>query len=129
VAPIFAVSISESHSRCGSICRLGITGGALTTRTPAALMQPLFQHQADHFNPALPCSKDDPQGAVEHRAFRVATGAALAAKPVRLGQSIKPDFSLSAPTVARNYNRGTESGSQTAQKYNRGTEGAQTAQT
>src|SRR3954453_4746618 len=72
VAPIFAVAISESHRRCGSICRLGIAAGALMARPrgarewtrhgrgyegsrPELLLQPsslLFKHREDHFNPA-----------------------------------------------------------------------------
>jgi hypothetical protein len=52
----------------------------------------------------------------------------LAASQFASAQSIKPSSPCPPGTVAQNYNRGTESGSQTAQNYNRGTEGAQTAQ-
>jgi hypothetical protein len=59
----------------------------------------------------------------------ICTGSLLAAGQFASAQTLQPSSPCPPGTVAQNYNRGTESGSQTAQNYNRGTEsGAQTAQ-
>ncbi|MEA2832801.1 MAG: hypothetical protein QOG66_1003 [Methylobacteriaceae bacterium] len=47
----------------------------------------------------------------------------LAGTQFASAQSIKPSSPCPPGTVAQNYNRGTESGSQTAQNYDRGTGG------